>query len=85
MRHISDSGKDVTRQQAQSEPVRVVKNDRVVDCQAGRDRFGNRALFGRSADNRQTAQTFPVAALISRVQLMQMSESIQIRVLDCTA
>jgi hypothetical protein len=29
----------------------------------GRDRFGNRALFGRSAGNRQTAQTFPVAAL----------------------
>jgi hypothetical protein len=33
---MCDSGKDVTRQQAQSEPVRVVKNDRVVDCQVKR-------------------------------------------------
>jgi hypothetical protein len=36
MRYVCDSGKDVTRQQAQSELVRVVKNDRVVDCQAER-------------------------------------------------
>jgi hypothetical protein len=36
MRYRRDSGKDVTRQQAQSEPVRVVKNDRVIDCQAKR-------------------------------------------------
>ena len=31
-----DSGKDVTRQQAHRELVRVVKNDRVVDRQAKR-------------------------------------------------
>jgi hypothetical protein len=31
-----DSGKDVTGQQSQSEPVRVVKNDRVVDRQVKR-------------------------------------------------
>ena len=36
MRERCDSGKDVTRQQAQSELVRVVKNDRVVDCQVKR-------------------------------------------------
>ena len=30
------SGKDVTWQQSQSEPVRVVKNDRVVDRQIER-------------------------------------------------
>jgi len=27
------SGQDITRQQTQSELVRVMKNDRVVDCQ----------------------------------------------------
>jgi hypothetical protein len=31
VRYMCDSSKDVTGQQAQSEPVRVVKNDRVVD------------------------------------------------------
>jgi hypothetical protein len=36
MRCRCDSGKDVTRQQAHSEPVRIVKNDRVVDGQAKR-------------------------------------------------
>jgi hypothetical protein len=36
MRYRRDPGKDVTRQQAQSEPVRVVKNDRLVDCQTKR-------------------------------------------------
>ncbi len=36
MRRKCDSGKDVTRQQAHSQPVRVVKNDRVVDCQVKR-------------------------------------------------
>ncbi|HUY46061.1 MAG TPA: hypothetical protein VMV92_10090, partial [Streptosporangiaceae bacterium] len=39
-----DSGKDVTRQQAHSEPVRIVKNDRVVDGQV--KRRGGR--YGRS-------------------------------------
>jgi len=29
-----DPGQDVTGQQPQCEPVRVVNNDRVVDCQA---------------------------------------------------
>jgi hypothetical protein len=33
VRYMCDSGKDVTRQQAQSELVRVVKNDRVGDKQ----------------------------------------------------
>jgi hypothetical protein len=36
MRYMCDSGKDVTGQQAQSELVRVVKNDRVVYCQVKR-------------------------------------------------
>jgi hypothetical protein len=36
MRCRCDSGKDVTRQQAHSEPVRIVKNDRVVDGQERR-------------------------------------------------
>jgi hypothetical protein len=36
VRFMRDTGKYVTRQQAQSEPVRVVKDDRVVDCQAKR-------------------------------------------------
>jgi len=36
MRQRCDSGKDVTRQQAQNELVRVVKNDRVIDCQVKR-------------------------------------------------
>jgi hypothetical protein len=31
VRYRCDSSKDVTGQQSQSEPVRVVKNDRVVD------------------------------------------------------
>jgi hypothetical protein len=37
-----DSGNDVTRQQAHSEPVRIVKNDGVVDVQVKRrgDRYG---------------------------------------------
>ena len=33
MLHVGHPGKHVTRQQTQSEPVRVLKNDRVVDCQ----------------------------------------------------
>jgi hypothetical protein len=33
---MRDSGKDVTRQQPHGEPVRVMKNDRVVDCQVKR-------------------------------------------------
>jgi hypothetical protein len=33
MRYRRHPGQDVTRQQAQSELVRVMKNDRVVDCQ----------------------------------------------------
>ena len=36
VRDRCDSGKDVTGQQSQSEPVRVVKNDRVVDRQVKR-------------------------------------------------
>jgi hypothetical protein len=36
VRYRCDSGKDVTGQQSQSELVRVVKNDRVVDCQVKR-------------------------------------------------
>jgi hypothetical protein len=31
MRHVRDPSKNVTRQHAHSEPVRVVKNDRVID------------------------------------------------------
>jgi hypothetical protein len=34
MRYVRDSGNDVTRQQAQNEPVRVLKNDRVIGRQA---------------------------------------------------
>jgi len=33
MRYGCHPGQDVTRQQTQSELVRVMKNDRVVDCQ----------------------------------------------------
>jgi hypothetical protein len=44
VRYMCDSGNDVTGQQAQSELVRVVKNDRVVDWQIKR-RGG---LHGRS-------------------------------------
>jgi hypothetical protein len=33
MRHGRDPSENVTRQQAHSEPVRVVKNSRVVDSQ----------------------------------------------------
>jgi hypothetical protein len=33
MRSRCDSGKDVTRQQAHGDPVRIVKNDRVVHGQ----------------------------------------------------
>ena len=33
MRYRCHPGQDVTRQQTQSEPVRIMKNDRVVDCQ----------------------------------------------------
>jgi hypothetical protein len=36
VRYMCDSSKDVTRQQAQSELVRVVKNDCVVDRQVER-------------------------------------------------
>jgi hypothetical protein len=36
MRDVRDLSKDVTRQQAHSEPVRVVKNDRVIDSQVKR-------------------------------------------------
>lgn len=36
MRQGCDSGNDVTRQQARSEVVRVVENDRVVDRQVKR-------------------------------------------------
>ncbi|GAA2432233.1 hypothetical protein GCM10010405_13950 [Streptomyces macrosporus] len=36
MRYGCHTGHDVTRQQTQSELVRVMKNDRVVDCQAKR-------------------------------------------------
>jgi hypothetical protein len=36
VRDRCDSGKHVTGQQSQSEPVRVMKNDRVVDCQIKR-------------------------------------------------
>jgi hypothetical protein len=36
MRHVRDPRKNVTRQEAHSEPVRVVKNDRVIDSQAKR-------------------------------------------------
>jgi hypothetical protein len=33
MRHVRDPNKNITRQQAHSEPVRVVKNDGVIDPQ----------------------------------------------------
>jgi hypothetical protein len=36
MRHVRDPSKNVTRQQAHSEPVRVVQNDRVIDPQVKR-------------------------------------------------
>ena len=36
MRHARDPSKNVTRQQAYREPVRVVKNDRVIDPQVKR-------------------------------------------------
>jgi hypothetical protein len=36
VRDRCDSGKDVTGQQSQSELVRVVKNDRVIDRQVER-------------------------------------------------
>ena len=36
MRYVRDTGNDVTRQQAQNEPVRVVKNDRVIGRQVKR-------------------------------------------------
>ena len=36
MRYMRDPSKNVTRQQAHSEPVRVVKNDRVIDPQVKR-------------------------------------------------
>ena len=36
LRHVRDPRKNVTRQEAHSEPVRVVKNDRVIDSQAKR-------------------------------------------------
>jgi hypothetical protein len=36
MRYRCHLGQDVTRQQTQSEPVRVMKNDRVVDGQVKR-------------------------------------------------
>jgi hypothetical protein len=34
--HGRDPGDDVARHQPQGDPVRVLKNDRVVDCQAER-------------------------------------------------
>ena len=45
---MCDSGKDVTRQQAQCELVRVVNDDRVVDRQSERDRgrYGRRPRTG---------------------------------------
>jgi len=36
MRHVRDPSKNVTRQQAHSEPVRVLKNDCVIDRQVQR-------------------------------------------------
>jgi hypothetical protein len=36
MRYMGDPSKNVTRQQAQSEPVRVLKNDPVIDPQVKR-------------------------------------------------
>jgi hypothetical protein len=36
MRHVGDPSKNVTRQQAHSEPVRVLKNDRVIGPQVKR-------------------------------------------------
>jgi hypothetical protein len=36
MRYWRDAGNDVTRQQAHSELVRIVKNDHVIDGQAKR-------------------------------------------------
>jgi hypothetical protein len=36
MRHVRDPSKNVTRQEAHSEPVRDVKHDRVIDSQAKR-------------------------------------------------
>jgi hypothetical protein len=36
MRQVRDASKDVARQQADGEPVRVVKNNRVVDPEVKR-------------------------------------------------
>jgi hypothetical protein len=36
MRYMRDPSKNVARQQAHSEPVRVVKNNRVIDPQVKR-------------------------------------------------
>ena len=36
MRYMRDSSESVTRQQPYSEPVRIVKNDRVIDPQVKR-------------------------------------------------
>jgi hypothetical protein len=36
MRHGRDPSKNVTRQQAHGEPVRIVKHNRVIDSQAKR-------------------------------------------------
>ena len=36
MRDVRDTGNAVTRQQAQNEPIRVVKNDRIIGRQVKR-------------------------------------------------
>jgi hypothetical protein len=72
MRCRCDSGKDVTRQQAHSEPVRIVKNDRVVDGQAkrrgGRHGRSQRALHLRwlhPADFLTAAGLYSLRLLVS--------------------
>jgi hypothetical protein len=48
MRYWRDPGNDVTRQQAHSELVRIMQNDRVIDgqakCRGDRHRRSQRAL-----------------------------------------
>jgi len=75
MRCRCDSGKDVTRQQPHSEPVRTVKNDRIVGGQAkrrgGRHGRSQRALnlrwlhsadFLTAADLRRPRENFSTAS-----------------------
>jgi hypothetical protein len=88
MRCRCDSGKDVTRQQAHSEPVRIVKNDRVVGGQAkrrgGRHGRSQRALklrwlhpadFLTAADLRRPRENFSTSSGAPALGLIRMLRS----------